>query len=391
MPLNDRKTTLILFTIFSAGALTYYHSELMIMLFTFIPAAIYILNLKLKISKRIRPSLFYLALSYLGIFLGLDFIVYQYLSWGGFGTGINFLLGYAHYLSSTLASGGNSGYLSAYAGNSIWPIMRLNSLVEISFSILPLLVYLSLAAVHFAPKKLRRSNNDLFTYITERLKKYPYVFLGFIAIGIAWAFVYLLLSYIDIGDIYWYFSIPSIMVILSIASYFGNHRKRVLRLFKFILPSLIVFALLLSSFLAVYVYVADNQNSYKNQTFGINESSLNFIALNSNNTILAAQSTSLQAQAFYQVVLSGKSDQISVIALDATQFEALENGTNLNSDATTIIIPNSVTTNTLLGNFGVAIMPPQPNFFDSVNKQADLNKIYDDGNNVIYAVKQSPP
>ena len=391
MSLNDRKTILILITIFSAGALTYYHTELMILLFTFIPTAIYILNMKLKVSKRIRPSLFYLAFSFLGVFLGLDVIVYQYLSWGGFSTGINFLLGYAHYLFSTLASGGNSGYLSAYAGNPLYRLMRLNSLVEISFSVLPLLLYLALAAVHFAPKKLRRSSDDLFIYITERLKKYPYVFLGFIVIGIAWAFVYLPLSYIDIGDIYWYFSIPSIMVILSIASYLGNHRNRVLRFFKFILPSLIVFALLLSSFLAVYVYVADNQNPYKTQTYGIDESSLNFIASNSNNTIIASQSTSLQAQAFYQVVLSGKSDQISIIGLDATQFEALENGSKLNTAATTIIVPNSVTTSTVLGEFGVATMPPQPNFFDSVNKRADLNKIYDDGNNVIYSVEKSPP
>jgi hypothetical protein len=385
-PLNDRKTILILITIFSAAALTYYQSELMILLFTFVPTVIYILNMKLKVSKRIRPSLFYLAFSFLAVFLGLDVVVYQYLSWGSISTGITFFLGYVHYLFSELTGGANSGYLSAYVADPLVSLTRLSALVAVSFSILPLLLYLALAAVHFAPKKLGRSSDDLFTYVTVRLKKYPYVFLGFIVIGLAWAFVYVPLGFFDIGDIFWYFSIPSIMVILSIASYLRDHRNRVLRFFKFMLPILVAFALLLSSFLSVYVFVADNQNPYKTQTYGLDESSLNFVASNSNNTIIASQSQILQAQAFYEVFLSGKSDQITIIGLDATQFEALENGSKLNTVATTIIVPTSVTTTRLLGDYGVAIMPPHPNFFGSVNKREDLNIIFDDGNNVVYSV-----
>jgi hypothetical protein len=384
MPLNDRKTVFILIAIFSAGALTYYHSELMILLFTFIPSAIYILNLKLKVSKRIRPWFFYLALSFLVIFIGLDNIVYQYLNWGSFSNSVNFFLGY-------ISNGGNTSQISAFAGNPLWQLLRLNLLLEISFSILPILFYFALAAIHVAPKKLSASSNNLFNYVTAGLKKYVYIFLGFIIIGIAWAFVYVPLGYFDIGNIFWYFSIPSIMIILSVASYLGNHRNRVLKSLKFILPIFVACALLLSSLLAVYVYIVDTQNPYKTQTYGLNEASLNFVVSNSNNTTIASQSTMLQQQAFYQVVLGGKPDQIIVFGLSDSQFGALANGSKLNTRATIIIVPTSITTTRVLGQFGVSILPPQPNFFEIVDKQNYLDKIYDDGNNIVYSFKQSTP
>ena len=388
MPLNERKTKFILIIIFSAGALTYYHSELMILLFTFIPTAIYIVNMKLRLWKRFRPWLCYLAFSFLVVFLGFDPVVGQYLSWGSFSTGANFFIDYLIYLFSTFTSGGNSGYLSAYAGDPLWPLKRLNNLLMIFWSILPLLFYFALFIVHFIQKKKNRSSNNLFTFITERLKKYPYIFLGFIVIGLSWTFIYLPLGYLDLGNIFWYFSIPSIMIILAIASYLQNHKNKILRFFKFILPCLVAFSLVFSSFLTVYIFVVDTQNPYKTEGYGLTEPSLDFIVSRSGNAIIASQSTSLGAQAFFKAVLEDKSDQIIIISLDATQFEALANGSKLNTIATVIVIPNSVTNSRLLGEYGVAVKPPQPDFFGYVNERRDLNKIYDDRNIIVYSVKK---